>query len=107
MSYLKQLNETEPYEILGYGHLGDGNVHVNVLNRSEPLEKWTQDIPVLKDKLMEQTLKLGGTITGEHGVGLTKKRYLQAMFSSETIGIMKAVKRVFDPNNILNPTKIF
>jgi D-lactate dehydrogenase (cytochrome) len=59
------------------------------------------------EKLIEHALKLNGTCTGEHGVGLGKKKYLLNQFGTEALEIMKSIKKTFDPNNILNPNKIF
>ena len=58
-------------------------------------------------EIFNETIKLGGFISGEHGIGLSKKPYLKVNLQSETIELMKRIKKVFDPNNILNPGKIF
>lgn len=87
-----------------YGHAGDGNLHTNVLFRSE------EERPVVDaclGELMRATLELGGTITGEHGVGLAKKAYLGWEQGPELIALQRRLKTAFDPAGILNPGKIF
>ncbi|MCX7704141.1 MAG: glycolate oxidase subunit GlcD, partial [Planctomycetota bacterium] len=85
-----------------YGHAGDGNLHINFLlpKRGMPTDEAVK-------QLLQEAVSLGGTITGEHGIGLTKSKYLGLELDKEVIALMKRLKKVFDPNNILNPTKIF
>ena len=85
-----------------YGHAGDGNYHVNVLWDDEGFDVE----PVLAD-IFALALSLGGTITGEHGVGLTKRAYLGMEVSAESLALQKELKRVFDPKGLMNPGKIF
>lgn len=89
---------------LTYGHAGDGNLHVNFL-WDDPSERATVEEAI--EALMRLTVSLGGTLTGEHGIGLTKAAYLPLEQSPELIGIQKDLKRVFDPKELLNPGKIF
>ena len=87
------------------GHLGDGNFHV--LLPYNPKKKETyENIRKFSDLLIEKTLELEGTITGEHGVGLHKKEYLKKEHA-DNLPTMKLIKRTMDPNNIMNPGKIF
>ncbi len=88
-----------------YGHAGDGNVHANVLYdpETDKLEKVEEAVA----RLLRLTLDLGGTISGEHGVGTTKARFLPWELGPEEIGLMKRIKDVFDPKGVLNPGKIF
>jgi glycolate oxidase len=92
--------------IVNFGHAGDGNIHVNIMIDRE--------IPGMDDKAQEAigeifraALDLGGTMSGEHGIGLTKAPYIPLELSPDQIGAMRAIKRALDPNNILNPGKIF
>ncbi len=87
-----------------YGHAGDGNLHVNLLFASLA-ERETSHRAI--DEVMEAALRLGGTITGEHGVGLAKKRYLSREQSPALIALQRRVKAAFDPEELLNPGKIF
>ncbi|MEE8575285.1 MAG: FAD-linked oxidase C-terminal domain-containing protein [Thermodesulfobacteriota bacterium] len=89
-----------------FGHAGDGNIHVNVMiDKGEPGEE-ERGLAAVKD-IFSLTLRLEGTISGEHGIGTAKAPYLAMELGPEVIGIMKGIKKLFDPNNILNPGKIF
>ena len=68
---------------------------------------WNEDLTKGIREIFELTVKLGGTISGEHGIGFVQKQYLDIAFSKENIAIQKGIKSIFDPNNILNPQKIF
>ena len=93
--------------IVSFGHAGDGNVHVNVLKDSLPDERWHEIIPSITEEIYRLTLSLGGMITGEHGVGATRRRYLPLALDPAQIEIMEKIRAVFDPHRILNPAKIF
>lgn len=106
VKFVSELNTDFPVRINSYGHAGDGNLHVNFLtNDKRYVENGLID-EALK-RLFKKTLELGGTITGEHGIGLTKKDYLKLEFDDNTLGRMKDIKTVFDPDNLLNPGKMF
>jgi glycolate oxidase len=89
---------------LAYGHGGDGNLHVNYL-WNEPEERPAVDRAI--DRLFRDTIELGGTLSGEHGIGLTKQSYLALEQSAELIAVQQRLKRLFDPKELLNPGKIF
>ncbi|MBU0674306.1 MAG: FAD-binding protein [Proteobacteria bacterium] len=92
--------------ILTFGHAGDGNIHVNImLDRNDPVEQGKAH--EARGLLFEAVIALGGTITGEHGVGITKADFLDNEIDRSTMALMRAIKHTFDPNNILNPGKIF
>jgi len=93
--------------IVSFGHAGDGNVHVNVLKDNLPDERWHEIIPSITEEIYRLTLSLGGMITGEHGVGATRRRYLPLALDPAQIEIMEKIRAVFDPHRILNPAKIF
>jgi glycolate oxidase len=93
--------------IICFGHAGDGNVHVNVLKDDLPMEEWELQVPVLSEKIYRLSLSLGGAITGEHGIGATRRQYLSLALEEAQIEMMRGIRAVFDPNNILNPGKIF
>jgi glycolate oxidase len=103
---LRKLSKEHEIKIVNFGHAGDGNIHVNVMVDKANKEEFERGLGLIK-KIFEDTLSLGGTISGEHGVGLTKAPYLGMELSQKEIEIMQAIKRVFDPKNILNPGKIF
>jgi len=98
------------YDVLipTFGHAGDGNMHARVLmNPSWTLDRWEQTLPRILHELYELTARLGGKISGEHGIGHKRKAYLPMFLSEEAIELMRAIKRAWDPNNVLNPGKIF
>lgn len=90
-----------------YGHAGDGNLHVNILKDNLSDEFWNKNIKTAVKEIFELTVSLGGTISGEHGIGYSQKEYLPIALSEEEINLSKKIKKVFDPNGILNPGKIF
>ncbi len=86
------------------GHAGDGNLHVQIVKE----RGWSmKDYERVKDEVYEKTIQLGGVITGEHGIGYVKRHEFARYVDPKALELMKAIKRVFDPNNILNPDKIF
>jgi glycolate oxidase len=89
--------------IVNFGHAGDGNIHTNIMFDEAEMPKAEAAVK----EIFEATLRLGGSITGEHGIGLSKAAYLPMELAPEAIAAMKRVKHAFDPNNILNPGKIF
>jgi glycolate oxidase len=92
--------------ILTFGHAGDGNIHVNImLDRSDP-EELKHGLQA-KKRLFARVMELGGTLSGEHGIGTTKAAFLPLEIDPPTMALMKKIKKLFDPNNILNPGKIF
>ncbi|HJX03013.1 MAG TPA: FAD-linked oxidase C-terminal domain-containing protein, partial [Dehalococcoidia bacterium] len=92
--------------IFAFGHAGDGNVHLHPTCIDQDKEQWRSMVPAIMQRLYEECTALGGTISGEHGIGSEKKRYLSLALSAETIALMKNIKAAFDPKNILNPGKI-
>lgn len=109
VTYLATLDSFDVKNIVfvAYGHLGDGNIHTNILNNGYSEDQWNKEKSIWIDKIMQLCIDLGGTLSGEHGIGLSKKRFMHLLFSSSEIKIMKDIKKRFDPNGILNPSKIF
>jgi glycolate oxidase len=89
-----------------FGHMGDGNLHPTFLTDERDTEEM-QRVHRALDAIVDKTLALGGTITGEHGVGLAKKAWLPRQFDPASLGLMRTIKRSLDPANLLNPGKIF
>ena len=88
------------------GHLGDGNIHPQIaldLNNDIEFRNYTK----AKSEIYDAVLKLGGSLSGEHGIGLDKKEYFAKNVEEEKLNYMRQIKKIFDPNNILNPGKIF
>jgi glycolate oxidase len=104
LSRVDQIGHDEKVMHLTYGHAGDGNLHVNFLWNDEA-EREAVDRALLS--LMKTTIALGGTLTGEHGIGVLKADYLPLEQSPQLIALQKDIKRVFDPKGLLNPGKIF
>jgi glycolate oxidase len=98
--------EGRDLQIASFGHAGDGNIHVNVMIDKSDAREAKEGLRAVED-VFSLTLSLGGTISGEHGVGTAKAPYLDMELTKDTIDIMKRVKETFDPNGILNPGKIF
>ena len=108
MKTVKQLGSEYGFESVCYGHAGDGNLHINILKGEMSDEQWNG--PHLEEgirKLFRTCKKMGGTISGEHGIGYVQKKFINEALSPVNIGIMKSIKAVFDPKNILNPGKIW
>jgi glycolate oxidase len=103
---LRRLSEESGIKIVNFGHAGDGNIHVNIMVDKNNKEEYTKGVALVK-QVFQGTLELGGTLSGEHGVGLTKAPYIGMEISETGLSIMKSIKQVFDPKNILNPGKIF
>ena len=106
VAFVAELNARLPVRVNSYGHAGDGNLHVNFLVEN-PADVDQTLIDTAINDLFAKTLALGGTLTGEHGIGLAKKAFLHLEFDTSTRAHMKKVKEVFDPNALLNPGKMF
>lgn len=104
---VKELGKQNNFHAVCYGHAGDGNLHIRIKKEGSMYSLNNPDIiPSLK-ALFALVKSLGGTISGEHGVGLVQKEYMDGMFDTASLTIMRGIKKVFDPNNILNRGKIF
>jgi glycolate oxidase len=105
---VKEIGVRYGFQSVCYGHAGDGNLHVNILKGDMSDESW--DGENLKNGIREifrLCKKLGGTLSGEHGIGLVQKEYMDIVFSDREIQLQKSIKHTFDPNGILNPGKIW
>jgi len=92
--------------ILTFGHAGDGNIHVNImLDRNREDQRRRGEIA--RERLFRQVIQLAGTLSGEHGIGITKSSFLPLELDNTTLSVMKQLKKLFDPQGILNPGKIF
>ena len=103
---LRRLSDESGIVIVSFGHAGDGNIHVNLMVDKNDKEQFERARELIKE-IFRVTLALGGTISGEHGVGLTKMEYISMEIPPEELGLMKKIKKIFDPDNVLNPGKIF
>ena len=104
---VKALALENGFKVVSYGHAGDGNLHIRI---NHPLYKKSYENEVIQGiliKIFELVKSLGGTISGEHGIGLIQKSFMPVVFDPVTMELMKGIKKVFDPNYILNAGKIF
>jgi len=103
--FLEETGRKHGIPILSFGHAGDGNFHVSLMIK-ETEEDYAKAHRAVEE-IFSETIRLGGTLSGEHGIGTAKAPYISMELAPEVIETMKSIKRVFDPNNILNPGKIF
>lgn len=104
---VKRIGGAFGFESVCYGHAGDGNLHVNILKRGVSDEKWNDDLPRAIRTLFEAVIDLGGTISGEHGIGLVQRPYMDLAFGPVELALQRAIKKQFDPKGLLNPEKIW
>ena len=107
MSAVKSLGQEYGFRSICYGHAGDGNLHINILRDDLSEEMWSEVLPVAIRKLFTEVVALGGTLSGEHGIGFVQKEYMDIALSPPNLLIQRGIKNVFDPKGILNPGKIF
>lgn len=103
---LRNLSVKSGINIVNFGHAGDGNIHVNIMVNKANREEYEKG-QALVGEIFRETLALGGTISGEHGIGISKASYIGMEIQKPQLDIMKSIKKLFDPKNILNPGKIF
>jgi len=107
LSIIKELGREYGFQSVCYGHAGDGNLHVNIVKGSMSDEDWNNKLTDGIRQLFAEVVRLGGTISGEHGIGLVQKNYMDIAFNNRQLQIMRSIKQLFDPKGILNPGKIF
>ena len=107
LSGVKEIGKKYGFQSVCYGHAGDGNLHVNIIKGDLTDDQWNIELPKAIREIFQLTVSLGGTISGEHGIGWVQKEYMDIPFSDTEIELMKSIKKTFDPKNILNPNKIF
>ena len=107
LATVKAIGQKYGFESVCYGHAGDGNLHVNIIKGNLSDTFWNEELTVAIRELFTQVIEMGGTISGEHGIGLVQKPYMDLAFSPTGLGLMRSIKQVFDPKGILNPGKIF
>ncbi len=104
---VKEIGKKYGFRSVCYGHAGDGNLHVNIIKEEISDEDWNNKVPLGIREIFQLCVSLGGTISGEHGIGYVQKQYLGIAFNDAQMKVMKGIKDLFDPNGILNPGKIF
>ncbi len=105
MQFAAGLEERFGFPVACFGHAGDGNIHVNVMVADPDKEEVAERMEQALDDLFRYVIASGGAITGEHGIGLAKKRWWPQAVSAESIGLHQAIKHALDPRGILNPGK--
>lgn len=103
---IKEIGARYGFESVCYGHAGDGNLHVNILRGQLDERQWNEELPQAIREIFQTVRALGGTLSGEHGVGLVQTPYMDIFFNETEMRLMRGIKQAFDPNGILNPGKI-
>lgn len=104
---VKTIGAKYGFKSVCYGHAGDGNLHVNIIKGDLSNDAWQRDITIGIREIFSLVKSLGGTLSGEHGIGYVQKPYMDIMFPEFQLDLMRQIKLVFDPKGILNPGKIF
>lgn len=104
---IKEIGSRYGFNSVCFGHAGDGNLHLNIVKGSMSDDDWNNKLDVGISEIFELTVALGGTISGEHGIGLVQKGFMPIKYTSVHFELWRGIKQVFDKNNILNPGKIF
>jgi glycolate oxidase len=104
---VKEIGQRYNFKSVCYGHAGDGNLHINIIKGDMTDEDWNHKLTDGIKELFELCVKLGGTISGEHGIGLVQKPYIGIALGETQLNLMRGIKKVFDPHGIMNPGKIF
>ena len=104
---IKSIGAKYGFQSVCYGHAGDGNLHVNIIKCDMTDDNWKTQVPLGIREIFELTVSLKGTLSGEHGIGYVQKNFMDIAFTRTHLELMESIKRVFDPNNVLNPGKIF
>jgi len=106
IGFLEALGQSSGLPLPAFGHAGDGNIHVNLMHDQANPDEADKVEGIIKE-VFEKVLELGGTLSGEHGIGLTKSPYLSMEIPKPAFDLMVRLKKAFDPKGILNPGKIF
>jgi glycolate oxidase len=104
---VKAIGDRYGFQSVCYGHAGDGNLHVNILKGNLDDQIWDERLPEAITELFELVVALGGTLSGEHGIGHVQKNYMPIAFSGFQLDQMWGLKKVFDPHLVMNPGKVF
>jgi glycolate oxidase len=103
---VKTIGARYGFQSVCYGHAGDGNLHVNIIKGDLPDAFWKEELPKAIRELFQLTVSLGGTLSGEHGIGLVQRPYMDIAFDPVQLGLMRGIKQLFDPQGIMNPGKV-
>lgn len=103
---VKSIGAQYGFKSVCYGHAGDGNLHINIIKGDLSDAFWENELPIAIREIFELCVELKGTLSGEHGIGLVQKQYMDIAFDSKQLGLFQNIKQIFDPNGILNPGKV-
>ncbi len=103
---VKEIGARYGFSSVCYGHAGDGNLHVNIIKGDLSDEFWEKDLKLAIREIFALTVSLGGTLSGEHGIGLVQRPYMDIAFDRAQLEVMRSIKRAFDPLGIMNPGKV-
>jgi glycolate oxidase len=104
---IKAIGDRLGFRSVCYGHVGDGNLHVNIMKENLPDAYWHNEVNEGIADIFREVVRLGGTLSGEHGIGIAKRPYMHLAMQETNLRLMRGIKATFDPNGILNPDKIF
>ena len=104
---VKQIGDKYGFKSVCYGHAGDGNLHINIIKGNLTDKQWKTDVIDGIKEIFELTVSLGGTLSGEHGIGMVQKDYMTIAFNETQLNLQKQIKSTFDTKGIMNPGKIF
>lgn len=103
---VKEIGARYGFTSVCYGHAGDGNLHVNIIRGELDDHAWEHELPKAIREIFTLVVSMGGTLSGEHGIGLVQKEYMDIAFSATQLDLMRGIKNVFDPMGVMNPGKI-
>lgn len=106
IKFTYELSDKYDIRIPSFGHAGDGNLHIYICKDDLSDEEWDQKLKQVFDEMYNKSKEVGGLVSGEHGIGYAKREYMKTLLGPTQIELMKGIKQVFDPNNILNPGKV-
>ena len=107
ISFINKLDEESGMQMVSFGHAGDGNVHLCVVRGDRDLKTWHKELKANMDKTYHKAYELGGITSGEHGIGISKRRYFLRETSGENLEVMNRIKDALDPKHILNDKKSY
>jgi len=104
---VKKIGKSYGFKSVCYGHAGDGNLHINIIKGNLTEQQWNEELPKAIREIFQLTVSLGGTLSGEHGIGFVQKDYMDIAFSNTELDLLKNIQHVFDSKGIMNPGKLF
>jgi glycolate oxidase len=106
IKYTHELRDKFNIRIKSFGHAGDGNLHAYVLRDELPEAEWKAKLNQVFDLMYKKAVELDGLVSGEHGIGFVKREFFHRQIGEDQLNLMRGIKAVFDPTNILNPGKV-